>query len=129
MESPNNGHIGDMTFVRCREMSASRRLLNYYMYGRFIHSVTRGLSVVEGLFAFRSVRFGRLYCISILIGAEPGGAGGARAPPPALTKILESSRLYLYYPSIFVNSTYLINYKFNLQPSGHNATVHFNGSR
>ena len=27
VESPNNGHIGDWTFVRCREMSASRRLL------------------------------------------------------------------------------------------------------
>ena len=28
VESPNNGHIGDMVFVRCREMSASRRVLN-----------------------------------------------------------------------------------------------------
>ena len=58
VEFPNNGHIGSMAFVRCREMSASRRLLNYYMYGEFIHPVSRGLS------AFRSVRFGRLYCMS-----------------------------------------------------------------
>ena len=27
VESPNNGHIGDWTFVRCREMSASQILL------------------------------------------------------------------------------------------------------
>ena len=37
MESPNNGHIGDIAFVRCREMSASRRLFKYYyMCGKLI---------------------------------------------------------------------------------------------
>ena len=30
MESPNNGHIGDWSFVR-RELSASRRLLKYVL--------------------------------------------------------------------------------------------------
>ena len=27
VESPNNGHVGDMASVCCRELSASRRLL------------------------------------------------------------------------------------------------------
>ena len=61
MESPNNGHIG---FVRCREMSAPRRLFNYYyMCGKLIpfHKVCP--LYVEELSAFRSVRFGILHCI------------------------------------------------------------------
>ena len=33
------------------------------MYGKFIHSLPGVLSVVDGLSAFRSVRFGRLYSI------------------------------------------------------------------
>ena len=43
MESPNNGHIGDMAFVRCREVSTSQRLLNYYI------RIPQSLSVVVGL--------------------------------------------------------------------------------
>ena len=37
LESPNNGHVGEMASVRCRELSASRGLLKYYyMYGNLI---------------------------------------------------------------------------------------------
>ena len=37
LESPNNGHVGEMASVRCRELSPSRGLLKYYyMYGNLI---------------------------------------------------------------------------------------------
>ena len=37
VESSNNGHVGGMASVRCRELSASRGLLKYYyMYGNLI---------------------------------------------------------------------------------------------
>ena len=32
VESPNNGHVGDMASVRCRELSASRRLLTIIIF-------------------------------------------------------------------------------------------------
>ena len=32
VESPNNGHVGDMASVRCRELSASRRLLSIIIF-------------------------------------------------------------------------------------------------
>ena len=46
-EIVKSGVSEGMAFVRCREMSASQRLLNYYMYGKFIHSVPQGLSVLS----------------------------------------------------------------------------------
>ena len=46
VESPNNGHIEGMAFVRGRYVRFSER------YGKFIHSIPRGLSVVEGLSDF-----------------------------------------------------------------------------
>ena len=49
MESPNNGHVGDIL-----------------LYSWQVNSVPRGLFVVEGLSASRSVRFGRLHCIHCL---------------------------------------------------------------
>ena len=44
-------------------MFVSLGLLNYYTYGTLINSIPRGLSVVAGLSNFRSVHFGRFYCI------------------------------------------------------------------
>ena len=32
VESPNNGHVGDMASVRCGELSASRRLLTIIIF-------------------------------------------------------------------------------------------------
>ena len=62
MEPPNNGHVGEMASVGCRELSASQRLLKYYIHIWEFNSVPRGLSIIEGLSASRSVRFGRLHC-------------------------------------------------------------------
>ena len=63
VESPNNGHIGAW-LLSVVERCPLLEMLNYYMYGKLIHSVLRGLSVVEELSDFRSIRFGRLYCSS-----------------------------------------------------------------
>ena len=57
VESPNNGHIEGMAFVRGRYVRFSDT------YGKFIHSVPQSLSVELGLSDFWSVHFGRLYCI------------------------------------------------------------------
>ena len=57
VESPNNGHIESIAFVRGRYVRFAET------YGKFIHSVPRGLYVVEGLSDFWSVHFERLYCI------------------------------------------------------------------
>ena len=57
VESPNNGHIQGMAFVRGRYFRFSET------YGKFIHSIQRGFSVIEGLSDFWSVRFERFYCI------------------------------------------------------------------
>ena len=47
VESPNNGHIGDWTFVRCRDVRFS--VIAYPLEARIsIQSVPRGLSVVGG---------------------------------------------------------------------------------
>ena len=37
VESPNNGHVGDMASVRCRELSASRRLVHLFKTPNMYH--------------------------------------------------------------------------------------------
>ena len=37
MESPNNGHVGQMASVRCRELSASRKLVHNFIKLHNIH--------------------------------------------------------------------------------------------
>ena len=47
VESPNNGHIGDKAFVRCREMPASRRLVFIYIKSPNIHHFECNLHVLK----------------------------------------------------------------------------------
>ena len=47
VESLNNGHIGGMAFVRCRETSASRRLVHIYTKSPSIHYLECSLHVLR----------------------------------------------------------------------------------
>ena len=64
VESPNNGHVGDMASVRCRELSASRRLLTIII---FVASYFRSTRFVRcrGVVRFSECPFWEtpLYCI------------------------------------------------------------------